>query len=380
MTSRRGFLRIVGSSAVVLAASGTWFAMSREPKEALAPWALAGEGYADPRLFAFSYGILAPNPHNRQPWMVDLIGDKEAVLYCDPERLLPETDPFNRQITVGLGCFLELTRLAALERGFDMKMVTFPEGAPESHLDGRPIAHLSFEEGGQERDPLFKEVLSRRSNKEPYDTARPVSPQTLSQLLTEAGLTLQASGTVDTAEVEALRQLAWEAFLIEMNTPRTLQESIDLMRFGKAQINANPDGIDLGGPMLEAMARTGLLTEETMADPQSTAFKTGNDMNGKLIASAMGHVWLITPDNSRLNQLEAGANWLRLNLKATELGLAIHPLSQALQEYPEMTELYEAIHQRFGATDGKTVQMFGRIGYGKEVAPKPRWKLETRLI
>ena len=66
MATRRGFIRIVGSSAVVLAAGGTWFTMTREPKEALAPWALAGQGYEDPRLFALSYGILAPNPHNRQ--------------------------------------------------------------------------------------------------------------------------------------------------------------------------------------------------------------------------------------------------------------------------------------------------------------------------
>ena len=38
------------------------------------------------------------------------------------------------------------------------------------------------------------------------------------------------------------------------------------MRIGKAEINANPDGIDLGGAFLEALSAAGLLTRETLAD------------------------------------------------------------------------------------------------------------------
>ena len=69
---------------------------------------LAGSQYTDPIRRALSFAILAPNPHNRQPWVVDLKSDTEAVLTCDLQRLLPATDPISRQIVIGLGCFLEL--------------------------------------------------------------------------------------------------------------------------------------------------------------------------------------------------------------------------------------------------------------------------------
>jgi len=72
--SRRHLIRIAGSSAVVLAAGTGAFALTREPSKALATWSAAGSGYDDPRLRALSWAILAPNPHNRQPWIVDLDG------------------------------------------------------------------------------------------------------------------------------------------------------------------------------------------------------------------------------------------------------------------------------------------------------------------
>ena len=103
-----------------------------------------------------------------------------------------------------------------------------------------------------------------------------------------------------------------------------------------------------------------------------------------MMSSGMGYVWLTTENNTRIDQLNVGANWLRINLKTTELGLGVHPLSQALQEYPEMSALFDEIHSKLGITanadNGPRVQMFARLGYGPTVAKTPRWKIETRMI
>jgi hypothetical protein len=378
--NRRAFIRIAGSSAVILAAGAGYFGATRRPDEALAPWGLAGTGYAEPRMRALSYAILAPNPHNRQPWIVDLAMPDQATLYCDLERLLPETDPFNRQITIGLGCFLEILRMAAAQEGLAAEIVGFPDGEPEPLLDSRPVARITFREAAAvSRDPLFAQVLSRRSNKEPYDTARPVANMHLENLVSVTDDTVHVQATNDPADLEKYRALTWAAHKIEMLTLRTLQESIDLMRIGKAEINANPDGIDLGGFMLEAMSLAGMLNQETLADPDSAAFQQGLDMFEKLLFSAMGFVWIITKTNRRSEQLIAGRNWVRLNLQATALGLSVHPLSQALQEYPEMAELFSGLHQDLGAKDQNRVQMFARLGHGPKTTETPRWKLETRM-
>lgn len=44
----------------------------------------------------------------------------------------------------------------------------------------------------------------------------------------------------------------------------------------------------------------------------------------------MGFVWTTTATNTRLDQLAAGAAWVRMQLTAGQLGVASHPLSQAL--------------------------------------------------
>ena len=126
----------------------------------------------------------------------------------------------------------------------------------------------------------------------------------------------------------------------ELRTPRANLESVRLMHIGKAEIEANPDGIDLGWPFLEILSLLGELTREGLADPDSAAFQQGLDLFRGLTGTAMTHIWVITEDNSRNAQLAAGRAWLRVNLKATELGLSLQPLSQALQEYLEVQQEY----------------------------------------
>ena len=54
-------------------------------------------------------------------------------LLCDGERLLPETDPFGRQILIGCGAFLELAVIAAAQRGLAVQVDLFPEGPPAAN-------------------------------------------------------------------------------------------------------------------------------------------------------------------------------------------------------------------------------------------------------
>ena len=141
---RRKFLQLAGGGVVMSASAGGVFAATRRPERALAPWAAAGgSAYRDPRLRALSYAVLAPNPHNRQPWIFALEGDDRVVLSFDVNRQLPETDPFDRQLTIGLGCFLELMVMAAEAEGRQVDLQLFPDGSSPQRLDERPVALAS---------------------------------------------------------------------------------------------------------------------------------------------------------------------------------------------------------------------------------------------
>jgi hypothetical protein len=150
------------------------------------------------------------------------------------------------------------------------------------------------------------------------------------------------------------------------------------MRLGRAEIEANPDGISLGGPVEEALMLAGILTREGLATPGRAAFEAGRAMYRDLIAATPAWLWMNTGGNARTDQIAAGRAWLRANLAATGLGLGLHPVSQSLQEYPEMASLRAQAAARL-AREGETVQMLGRIGRAPPTPPTPRRRLEAVL-
>lgn len=377
---RRKFLALVGGGVILAAGSAAGaFAFTRTPTQALLPWTETAL-YDEPRRRALSFAILAPNPHNRQPWLVDLSVPGEVLLLVDRDRLLPHTDPQNRQITIGLGCFLELMAMAANADGYRVELDLFPEGEDATGLDGRPVARARFiEDATVKTDALFEHVLARRSLKEPYDLGKPVAQSALDSLAASVKHGSTAGQTNDPDQVSALRDLTHRALDIEISTPRTYKESVDLFRLGKAEIEANPDGIDFGGPLFDTLVLAGQFTRPIALDTSSMIFTQGRDAVLANADTAMAHVWLVTGANGRTDQIAAGRDWVRVNLAATALGLGLQPLSQALQEFPEMAQCYAEAHQRL-APKGGTVQMLARLGYAAPVGPSPRWPLKSKII
>jgi hypothetical protein len=272
--SRRKMIMMIGGGAILAAGGAAGYAITRRPQTAHAPWENPGD-YSDPRMAALSWALLAPNPHNRQPWLVDLSQNDTVTLFADPNRRLPHTDPYDRQITIGLGCFLELLRMAAAEAGYRTTQTLFPQDSDPEQIDARPVAQITFTaDTTAQRDPLFAYVHDRRSNKEPFDTTRTVDANAIRQLGRATRLQTGFGGTIDMDDIAELRKLTHEALRREIETPRTHQESVDLFRIGHAEVDANPDGIDFTGPMFEALRLTGQFNREVAADTSHFAYRS----------------------------------------------------------------------------------------------------------
>lgn len=371
---RRQTLRVFGATALA-AATAPACAAAADPGLA---WKGPGAGETDPRRRCLAFALLAPNPHNMQPWMADLREPGRIRLLLDPERLLPDTDPFGRQILIGAGAFLELLRMAAADLGLQATTTLFPEGEPQPKLDRRPFAVVTLE-GQARRDPLFAQALQRRTARAPF-AAKPLDPAAVGRILAaSASPEVAAHAELAADKVARLRGLAFQGADIEAHTPAANGETCDRTFIGEGEVAAHRYGISLRGPMMEALHFTGVLTRDTLRQPGSFAFEQSLVFLKGLADSAQGFLWLNTPGETRLDQIAAGRAYVRANLQATAEGIGMHPWSQGLQEYPSMAGLYRVLHQTL-APEGGRVQMLARLGYGPAQPPAPRRGLAQQLV
>lgn len=379
--SRKTFLRVLGGGVVVgVGAASAAPRLDAMPAEAVEGWRGPAAGERDPRRRALAWALLAPNPHNLQSWSVDLAEPDTIRLFVDGTRLLPQTDPLSRQILIGHGCFLEILSMAAAADGWLAETTLFPAG--DWRLD-RPVALIRFVRSvGLTPEPLFDAVPRRRTVKRAFDD-RPLDPAHQEALRASFEPSLARLSIVDDpAHVARLRAVAVSGSELEMNLPRTHKESIDVVRIGAGAIAAHRDGISLTGPVVWALRQAGLMTAENAMTPGTVAWNGGRDYVLAGYASARAFGWLATPDNARPTQVAAGRAYVRLQLAATRLGVALQPHSQTLQEYPEMAELQATMKRetgtaQTGTTPGETLQMFFRLGYAGDPGPSPRRPIDS---
>ena len=382
---RRQFIRVAGGGVIVAATASVAGCSSSMPPEAVASWQGPGTE-PDLRRWILGHAILAPHSHNLQSWVVDLSVPDQILLRCDLQRLLPETDPYSRQIMMSHGTFIELLDLAARERGQRAEIRLFPEGefGPEK-LDGRPVASIRLvPDATVAKDPLFAQILSRHTNRSAYDPARPVPAaawQAMADAVKPYPLHFGFAGPDQPDALQQQRAVAAEAWRIEMVTPRTVMESYKVLRIGSSEIAKHRDGISLLSPMVVWLNRLGLFDRSQAPGPDDFATTSQiKDFDAKL-ASTPGFLWMVSEGNDRVTQVQAGRAYARVQLAATGQGVAMQPLQQALQEYTEQAKPHADIHRLLGASAaGQTVQMWARVGFAPPVDPAPRRGVDAHIL
>jgi hypothetical protein len=273
--NRRTFIRVIGGGVIFSATAGL-AACSREmPPEAIAAWQ-GPKTETDVRKWILSYAILAPHSHNLQSWLVDLRTPNEIMLYCDLARLLPETDPYNRQIMMSHGTFLEVFDIAARERGLRADIELFPQGkfGPEK-IDKRPVARIRLRtDQNVIKNPLFSQILKRHTNREAYDMHKAVpadAVRNMSDCMKPYPIRFGFIGLDQPDAIEKHRTIAAEAWKIELTTPAKILETYKVLRVGAREIAKYRDGISINDPFLALLVRLGLFDRSKAPQPGDSA-------------------------------------------------------------------------------------------------------------
>ncbi|MGB1256997.1 MAG: Acg family FMN-binding oxidoreductase [Thiolinea sp.] len=374
--SRRQFLFKAGKiAAVVLGGAYALRTCDAIPDSAAEAWQGPEEALEeDIRLWVLSYAILAPSASNMQPWKVDLrLADDLIRLFIDEGQLLPAADPFARQTLVGLGSFIESLVIAASEQGYRAEVTYFPEGSLVTDHPGRvPVADIRLvADDTVHPDPLFEYLLTRRTNQQLY-LPTPLSDahrKTLNCAMTANGVAMDWISKQQ--DVDAVRMAAAKAVGVEMTTPATMQESIATTRIGAGSIDDNRDGKALNGIAVWWLQKTGRLSESNASTPGSWGYNTIFLSATSHLAATPGFVLFESSGGSREGHLATGRAYLRFNLLATSLGVAVHPVNHVLAEYEAVRETREAMYHALNKSDFRSVNMVVRVGYALEDVPAP---------
>lgn len=333
----------------------------------------------DPGFRALHHAVFAPSSHNTQPWLMKRAPAGELDLYIDRLRLLPLVDPFARQTHISHGCFVELMEIAARQFGDDLKVTYFPSGQYAADLLAEvPVARFSVHRSSEaSRDPLFAAIPLRHTNRTPYYDKQ-LSDAQIDKIVQAAVSTgggyLEA--IVDRSSRTAISQLCVEAMQIEVSSKDRNTETAAWFRFSNEELNSKRDGFGLGqngtSGIKKWLAENILLSRSRAADPNGLFARGAIDSVRRQTQTAAAFFALVTPTNTRLDQILAGRSYARAALTIASLGAQMQPLSQLLEEYSEMQKLQAQFKSELGVPPDHSVQMLFRVGYGGQSARGPR--------
>lgn len=343
------------------------------------------ESWETPILKAIQAGLAAPSPHNTQPWKFKLLNNSEAHLYVDPERLLIATDPPARQIMIGQGTFLNMSRIGSSLVGIHVHWELFPGGQNADVIAGKiPVAKIIARNvESVNPDQLAGSIPGRMTDRTPY-TSEKIPDEICEKLRKGAGAYHSRLELIDDERIGHVGNFIKDAYEIETLNYSRHEESRKWFRYNDEEIYTRRDGISLRGVGLTGVklwiAGTFFLSpgEESWHSEENK--KYGIKSFAGAVDSTTLFALLITEQNTMKDWLLTGMDYLHLQLYTTALGLRIQPVSQVLQEYDEMSEVRGKFEQFMKLKGSEKIQMLLRVGRGDSSFHSPRRPLEKLLV
>jgi hypothetical protein len=285
------------------------------------------------------------------------------------------------------GTFLDYVAVAGQKIGYPVQISLFPKGDyDEQHLaesmSDKPVAKIVLKRANPQHSPLFNALYLPDTNRANYKSDALTEQQihSLESLNEDEQITTKIYP--DKTNVQNLGNFAIQGAIIEAGVPRVTKEASDIFRPNEYQKNKYRYGFSFEGQGTSGFSLyflQGLVTLFPFLNSEKAASNLMIQSTKTSIKHTPAYAMISSRDNSRASQVKSGMLYSRLTLTAHSLGLVVQPVSQALEEYPEMSKLYHGIHDAY-APEGQTIQMLVRIGKPTEKVPQSMRRDVTDLI
>ncbi len=301
---------------------------------------------------------LAPSGHNTQPWIVKYVEPYHWIISNDKTKWLPAVDPTQRETILSIGAFIQNLEYAANNLGYDCVF---------------NLIALS----NQDED-IMEVKLNKASNMGSFDTKtiklrRTVRSGYLKESLTKKHVDFLTGNDKDYFQFisNSSKEYNWlNEQTIEANRQQTYRddaqsELADWMRLSSKEAKKYCDGLTTASMEINGMPGWVVRNFYSKKTVMVKKFREqGLDKVKEQVGSSGGWLLITSKDNSTETLIETGKRLQRMLLKTREKGIAIHPMTQILEEAVFRNELYKSV-----GISG-TVQFILRTGYIKDY-PNP---------
>ncbi len=300
---------------------------------------------------------LAPSGHNTQPWFVQYLEPYHWMIGNDKTKWLPAVDPTQRETILSIGAFMQNLEYAAGnfsyvcdwnllatthqdERVMEVKLI---KEKSNNAFDIAKIKNRRTVRSNFLSDVLKKEDLNYLVNSEP-------------ELIHYLPATSKESQFINEQTIAANRLQAYR-------NPAQ-QELADWIRFSSKDADQYRDGLTTGSMEIAGISGWVVRNFYHQDNVMKNDFREhGIDQIKKEVSASAGWILITSKDNSVATLLETGRRMQRLFLKVREKSIAIHPMTQILEE----SSTRQMLNQSIGISED--IQFILRVGYVKDYPP-----------
>lgn len=301
---------------------------------------------------------LAPSGHNTQPWFVKYVEPYNWVIGNDKTKWLPAVDPTQRETILSIGAFIQNLELAASHYGYTCQFDLLAQSNQDENIISAKLAKSS-----NELDFDVSKIKMRRTVRSSY----------LSERLRKEDIDFLLQPERDyfhfipkeTKEYDWLNEQTIEANRSQSYRDEAQKELAAWIRFSSNDAQKYNDGLTTASMEIEGIPSWILRNFYEEADVMKNSFREQSiDKVRKQVAQSGGWLLITSKNNSVATLLETGRKMQRLFLQVREKNIALHPMTQILEE----STTSQILNQSMGIQDN--VQFILRMGYLKNY-PEP---------
>ncbi len=300
---------------------------------------------------------LAPSGHNTQPWFVQHFAPFHWIVGNDKSKWLPAVDPNQRETMLSIGAFLQNLEYAAAFFGY--------------------VCDWNLLAATNQDERVMEVKLVKATSKNYFDIARIINRRTvrsdfLSDVLRKDDLEYLVDSEpeyihylpVGGKENQYLSEQTIEANRLQSYRDPAQAELADWIRFSSKDAEKHRDGLTTASMEITGISGFAVRNFYGKDAVMKTDFRErGIDKVVKEVSQSAGWILITSSDESVTSLLETGKRMQRLFLKVREKSIAIHPMTQILEEPSTRV----ALKQSIGINEN--VQFILRTGYLKNYPP-----------